>query len=59
MSVITVGEAFEVCDFCRKRRDDVRLLIASPFGHHICDECVEVGAKLVAERIAEMAKAPA
>lgn len=42
------GEAVYACNFCRKRQDDVAILIASPYREHICNECVEACAKMIA-----------
>lgn len=41
------------CDFCAKPSDKVLLLIASPSGSHICDECVELSLEIVEEKRAE------
>lgn len=38
-----------MCDFCGKTADFVRVLVAGPKAD-ICDECVELAAKIVAER---------
>lgn len=35
-----------VCDFCRKTQRDVKRLIAGPSNHHICNECVDLGAAI-------------
>jgi ATP-dependent Clp protease ATP-binding subunit ClpX len=40
------------CSFCNKSRQEVQTLIAGQ-GAFICDECVEVCAKLVKEAAAE------
>jgi len=37
------------CSFCGKASDDVAVLIAGP-DQFICDECVEIGAAIVAEK---------
>lgn len=37
------------CDFCARKESDVFRLIASPSSRHICDECVDVCAEIVAE----------
>ena len=37
------------CDFCA-RPEGKGVLIASPSAKHICDECVDLCAKIVAER---------
>lgn len=39
------------CSFCRKTKEDARLLIASACGSFICDACVELCAKIVAEQL--------
>lgn len=38
------------CDFCAKPEVDALVLIASPNGAHICDECVDLCGEIVAEK---------
>jgi ATP-dependent Clp protease ATP-binding subunit ClpX len=40
---------FWTCWFCKKRRDEVKLLIAGPSDICICDECVRLCAEIVYE----------
>jgi ATP-dependent Clp protease ATP-binding subunit ClpX len=42
------------CSFCNKSRQEVQTLIAGP-GVFICDECVEICARLVKQAAAEEA----
>ena len=37
------------CDFCAATEKQVGLLIASPTGNHICNDCVAVCAEVVDE----------
>ena len=36
------------CDFCAASEGEAKLLIASPNGNHICDECSDVCVEVVA-----------
>ena len=38
-----------VCSFCGKTREQVRRLIAGPNGVHICDECVALCNRVLAD----------
>jgi len=40
------------CSFCGKSQDQVRRLIAGP-GVYICDECIELCSKIIAEELEE------
>ena len=40
---------FLSCDFCRRRQREVRMLIESQNGSHICDLCVQVCVEMLAE----------
>lgn len=42
-----VGALF--CDFCGKKSDYVAELIAGPKGIHICNECVDLCVKVIAD----------
>ena len=44
------------CSFCGKSQNEVKKLVAGR-GVYICDECIEVCINIVAEEIAEEAKA--
>jgi hypothetical protein len=45
------GRTEYLCDFCRKSKDEVKVLIQSPCGRvHICDECVDGASRVVEER---------
>lgn len=46
------------CSFCGKAQAEVLLLIAGPRTITICDECVELSARIVSERRAELGLAP-
>lgn len=51
------GTLILICDFCGKAMMFVRHLIAGPQGAHICDECVDECASIIADqRKAEAAK---
>ena len=43
-----------VCDFCAVPEKTAKLLIASPNGTHICDECVVVCEQIVSEKIKDL-----
>ncbi len=54
----TGGERQEyACSFCGKRPEEIRRLIAGPKGVFICDECVALCNKIIAEEEAKDAKA--
>lgn len=38
------------CDFCGALSHEVKILISSPNGSHICDECVAVCVEALEER---------
>lgn len=40
----------EICSFCNKSRNEVRVLISGPRAY-ICDECVELCMEIVQEKI--------
>ncbi len=42
-----------MCSFCHKTEDDVRLLIAGPDGSFICDECVGICDEILFEELGE------
>jgi len=42
-----------ICDFCGAKDGEVNLLIASPNGTHICDECVAICVGVVADNARE------
>lgn len=51
------GAVVLICDFCGKASMFVRHLIAGPQGAHICDECVDECAAIIAKaRSADAAK---
>ena len=39
------------CSFCHKTQDQVHKLIAGPDGVYICDECVDICAEIIEEKI--------
>jgi hypothetical protein len=44
------GAPLPSCSFCGKTQDQVHTLVAGRSGAFICDECVDVAAKMIAER---------
>lgn len=50
MSTVKFGEElFTVCDFCAASLDEAKMIITGQ-GVHICEECVDVMAQIVATR---------
>ena len=44
---------FAFCDTCAKHQEEVLVMIALPKDLHICSECVDLCAAIVAEKRAE------
>ena len=59
MSLIQLAKRDIVCDFCQRSVGETKYLIAapSPGNSHICDECVPVCVRIMAEEDASAAKA--
>lgn len=38
------------CDFCGATQEESAILIAAPYGPHICDQCVDVSAEMVEKK---------
>jgi ATP-dependent protease Clp ATPase subunit len=47
------------CDFCGATEGEATILIASPNGHHICDDCVDVCVEALARASAKKGKSAA
>lgn len=45
---------FWTCWFCKKRQDEVRILVAGPENICICDECIEVCNTILKENMPEI-----
>ena len=41
------------CSFCRKVPRDAQIMIMGPDGINLCDECVDLCVKIIAERMAK------
>lgn len=46
------------CDFCAHTSKEVAVLIASPNGTHICNDCVEVCVQVILEKQAATEETP-
>jgi len=55
----TTGTTEPRCSFCNKSRSEVRHLIEGAPNVYICDECVMLGAELLADEGMDVAKSPA
>jgi ATP-dependent Clp protease ATP-binding subunit ClpX len=53
-----MSEATLYCSFCFKSQHDVRKLIAGPASIYICDECVALCTKIIADRPIENRSLP-
>ncbi len=49
-------QRFWTCHFCKKRKDEVGILIVGPEGIAICDQCINFCNEILAERKEEKAK---
>jgi len=47
------------CSFCEKSADQVRKLVAGAGGGHICDACVAIAVRVIAESDAQPSQGPA